>query len=132
MRIAELFQTLPVVIVVLFIVAVLGASFWLLIGAVALAIWPMEARIVYGQFVALSDRPFVAAARAADLSTAHIVLREILPNALPPVIVQVALDASLAILISAGLGFLGLSDPSVPSWGELLNRGQTIWKAHGG
>ena len=125
MRVAELFQTLPVVIVVLFIVAVLGTSFWLLIGAVALAIWPLEARIVYGQFVALSDRPFVAAARAADLSTAHIVLREILPNALPPVIVQVALDASLAILISAGLGFLGLSDPSVPSWGELLNRGQT-------
>jgi peptide/nickel transport system permease protein len=125
MRIAELFQTLPVVIVVLFIVAVLGASFWLLIGAVALAIWPLEARIVYGQFVTMSDRPFVTAARAADLSTAHIVLREILPNALPPVIVQVALDASLAILISAGLGFLGLSDPSVPSWGELLNRGQT-------
>ncbi len=59
MRIAELFQTLPVVIVVLFIVAVLGASFWLLIGAVALAIWPLEARIVYGQFVTLSDRPFI-------------------------------------------------------------------------
>jgi peptide/nickel transport system permease protein len=125
MRIAELFQTLPVIIVVLFVVAVLGAHFWLLIGAVALAIWPLEARIVFGQFVTLSDRPFVAAARAADLSTAHIVLREILPNALPPVIVQVALDASLAILIAAGLGFLGLSDPSVPSWGELLNRGQS-------
>ena len=72
MRITELFQTLPVIIIVLFIVAVLGASFWLLIAAVALAIWPLEARIVYGQFITLSEREFVAAARAAGLSTWHI------------------------------------------------------------
>ncbi len=125
MRIAELFQTLPVIVVVLFVVAMLGSSFWLLIGAVAVAIWPLEARIVYGQFVVLKEREFVAAAQAAGLSTSHIILREILPNALPPVIAQVALDAGLATLIAAGLGFLGLSDPSIPSWGEILNRGQS-------
>jgi peptide/nickel transport system permease protein len=68
--------------------------------------------------------PVVLAARSVGLSTPHIIFREILPNALPAVIVQVSLDASIAILIEAGLGFLGLSDPTVPSWGEMLNRGQ--------
>jgi peptide/nickel transport system permease protein len=120
MRVVELFQTLPVIILVLCAVALFGSSFWLLIAAVALAIWPMEARLVYGQYLKLRDRDFIAAARVADLSTVHIMFREILPNALQPVIVQVALDASIAILIEAGLGFLGLSDPDMVSWGRLL------------
>ncbi|MBV9783818.1 MAG: ABC transporter permease [Acidisphaera sp.] len=120
MRLTELFQILPVIVVVLFAIALFGANFWLLIGAVALAIWPLEARVIYGQFVQLREREFVAAAIVADLPTSHIILREILPNALPPVIVQVALDASLAILIESGLGFLGLSDANTVSWGQLL------------
>ncbi len=124
LRITDLFHTLPAIIIVLFSVSLLGASFWLQVAAVALAIWPIEARIVYGQFISLSEREFVLAARAAGLSTPHVIFKEILPNALPTVIVQVALDASTAILIEAGLGFLGLSDPTVPSWGEMLNRGQ--------
>jgi peptide/nickel transport system permease protein len=124
LRVTDLFHTLPAIIIVLFSVSLLGASFWLQVAAVALAIWPIEARIVYGQFITLSEREFVLAARAAGLSTPHVIFKEILPNALPTVIVQVALDASTAILIEAGLGFLGLSDPTVPSWGEMLNRGQ--------
>lgn len=120
MRVVELFQTLPVIILVLCAVALFGSNFWLLIAAVALAIWPMEARLVYGQYLKLRNREFIAAARVADLSTAHIMFREILPNAIQPVVVQVALDASIAILIEAGLGFLGLSDPDMVSWGRLL------------
>lgn len=120
MRVIELFQTLPVIMLVLFAVALFGSNFWLLIAAVALAIWPMEARLIYGQYLSLRDRDFVSAARVAGLSTPHIMLREILPNAMQPVIVQVALDASAAILIEAGLGFLGLSDKSMVSWGQLL------------
>ena len=124
LRVTDLFHTLPAIIIVLFSVSLLGSSFWLQVAAVALAIWPIEARLVYGLFITLSEREFVLAARAAGLSTGHVIFREILPNALPMVIVQVALDASTAILIEAGLGFLGLSDPTVPSWGEMLNRGQ--------
>lgn len=120
MRVIEIFQTLPVIMLVLCAVALFGSSFWLLIAAVALAIWPMEARLIYGQYIKLREREFVAAARVADLSTPHIIFREILPNAIQPVIVQVALDASAAILIEAGLGFLGLSDPGMVSWGQLL------------
>jgi len=131
MRVTELFQILPVIVVVLFAIALFGANFWLLITAVALAIWPLEARLIYGQFINLRQREFVAAAIVADMPTWHIVLREILPNALPPVIVQVALDASLAILIESGLGFLGLSDANTVSWGQLLFTAQdylqTAW-----
>lgn len=120
MRVTELFQTLPVILFVLLAVALFGSSFGLLIASVTLAIWPIEARLIYGQYLKLRDREFVAAARVLDLPTAHIVLREILPNAMQPVVVQVALDASVAILIEAGLGFLGLSDPNMVSWGQLL------------
>ncbi len=120
MRVVELFQTLPVIILVLCAIAFFGSSFWLLIAAVALAIWPMEARLVYGQYIRLRERDFIAAAHVADLSTWHIIFKEILPNAARPVVVQVALDASVAILIEAGLGFLGLSDPSKVSWGQQL------------
>ena len=124
MRVAELFQTLPVIVVVLLTVALFGSNFWLLLAAVILAIWPAEARLVYGQYIKLRRMEFVAAAKVADLSTAHIMLREILPNAMPPVIVQAALDASVAILIEASLGFLGLSDPNMVSWGQILHVAQ--------
>lgn len=124
MRVTELFQTLPVVLFVLLAVALFGSSFWLLIAAVTLAIWPVEARLVYGQTLKLRNREFIAAARVIDLPTSHIILREILPNAMQPVIVQVALDASVAVLIEAGLGFLGLSDPNMISWGQLLYSAQ--------
>ena len=124
MRVVELFQTLPVIVVVLLTVALFGSSFWLLLTAVVLAIWPVEARLVYGQYIRLRGMDFVAAAKVADLSMAHIMLREILPSAIPPVIVQVALDASVAILIEAGLGFLGLSDPNMVSWGQILHVAQ--------
>jgi peptide/nickel transport system permease protein len=124
MRVAELFQTLPVIVVVLLTVALFGSSFWLLLVAIVLAIWPVQARLVYGQYIKLRGMDFVAAAKVADLSTAHIMLREILPNAIPPVIVQAAFDASVAILIEAGLGFLGLSDPNMVSWGQILHVAQ--------
>ena len=131
LRVTDLFHTLPAIIIVLFSVSLMGSSFWLQVAAVALAIWPIEARIVYGQFITLSEREFILAARAAGLSTFHIIFREILPNALPTVIVQVSLDASTAILIEAGLGFLGLADPTVPSWGEMAgtaDRNSSSWR----
>ena len=124
MRIAEMFQILPLMVLALFVVALWGSHLWLLVIAVTIAIWPLEARIVYGQVRALRDREFVQIARVAGASHLRILRREILPNALPPVIVQVSLDAGLAILIQTGLGFLGLGDPNAASWGQLLYTAQ--------
>jgi peptide/nickel transport system permease protein len=125
MRITEMFQILPLMVLVLFIVALWGSHLWLLIAAVAIAIWPLEARLVYGQVRALRDREFVHVARVTGMSSGRILAREILPNALPPVIVQVSLDAGLAILIQTSLGFLGLGDPGAASWGQLLYTAQS-------
>lgn len=124
MRITEMFQILPLMVLVLFVVALWGAHLWLMVAAVAIAIWPLEARIVYGQVRALREREFVQVARVAGMPSSRILVREILPNALPPVIVQVSLDAGLAILIQTGLGFLGLGDPGTASWGQLLYTAQ--------
>lgn len=126
MRVAELFQTLPAIIIVLFLVAMLGSDFWLLVAAVALAIWPLQARLVYGQFIRLRQTDYVAAAKVAGLKTSHIIFREILPNAMQPIIVQVALDASIAILIEAALGYLGISDSNMVSWGQMLYTAQNF------
>lgn len=126
MRVAELFQTLPALIIVLFLVSLFGSNFWLLVAAVALAIWPLQARLVYGQFIRLREADYVAAAVVAGLPARHVILREILPNALQPIIVQVALDASIAILIEAALGYLGISDPNMVSWGQMLYDAQNF------
>lgn len=126
MRVSELFQTLPAIIIVLFLVSLFGSSFWLLLAAVALAIWPLQARLVYGQFIRLRDADYVAAAVVAGLPARHVILREILPNAMQPIIVQVALDASIAILIEAALGYLGISDPNMVSWGQMLYEAQNF------
>ena len=77
LRVTDLFHTLPAIIIVLFSVSLMGSSFWLQVAAVALAIWPIEARIVYGQFITLSEREFVLAARAAGpLDLSHHLSRD--------------------------------------------------------
>lgn len=125
MRFTEVFQIIPLMVLALFVVALWGSHLWLLVIAVTIAIWPLEARIVYGQVKALRDREFVQVARVAGTSHPRILGREILPNALPPVIVQVSLDAGLAILTQTSLGFLGLGDPNAASWGQLLYAAQS-------
>jgi peptide/nickel transport system permease protein len=70
--------------------------------------------------LSLRERDFVLAARALGVRDARVILREILPNALPPVIVNASLTVGVAILFEAGLSFLGLSDPNVMSWGCMI------------
>jgi len=120
MRAAELFQTIPNLIFVLTIVVILGSTLHNIVIAIGIVSWTPIARMTRAEFLALRDREFVQACRSMGMGDLGIITGEILPNALPPVIVQVALDASLAILIESGLGFLGLSDASMVSWGQLL------------
>ena len=78
------------------------------------------------QFLALGDREFVVAARGLGASDARIIGRQILPNALPPIVVAGSLQIPSAILAEASLRFLGLSDPHVLSWGGMLNQAQNF------
>ena len=124
MRISEFFQVMPAFLLALVIVAIMGSNVWLVITAITLSIWPQTARLMRAQFLSLREREFVLSARALGFSHTHIIRKEIIPNAMAPVIVQGSLDTGHAILIEAGLAFLGLGDPNVQSWGEMLQRSQ--------
>lgn len=129
MRFAEFVQIMPRFFLAILIVAFLGGGIektMLVIGGLS---WPEVARIVRAQFLSLKERELVEAARAVGFGDRHIILREILPNALPPAIVQASLGISEAILLEAGLAFFGLSNPDVASWGEMLNRAQPFLRS---
>lgn len=120
MRLTEAFQMMPVFLVALVVVAMVGTGLGKLIVVLGLLSWPRTARMVRGQFLSLREREFVSAAKCLGVSGARIVVSEILPNALPPAIAVASLDIGRAILLEAGLSFLGLGDPSVVSWGAVL------------
>ncbi len=131
MRVSEFFQIIPRFFLAILIVALLGGGLEKTILVIGGLSWPSIARIMRAQFLSLKEREMVEAARAAGFGNWHIIVREILPNAIPPAIVQGTLDISEAILLEAGLSFFGLSNPDMPSWGEMLNRAQpflrTAW-----
>lgn len=129
MRISEFFQIMPRFFLALLVVSMLGAGIEKTIGIIGLLGWPAVARIIRAQFLSLKEREFVEAARAAGFGDWHIVVTEILPNALPPAIVQGTLDIAQAILLEASLSFFGLGDPRTPSWGEMLNRAQPFLRS---
>lgn len=120
MRFTEAFQMMPVFLVALVVVAMIGTGLGKLIAVLGLLSWPRTARMVRGQFLTLREREFVSAAQCLGVSGRRIVVNEILPNALPPAIAVASLDIGRAILLEAGLSFLGLGDPSVVSWGAIL------------
>jgi peptide/nickel transport system permease protein len=126
MRVTELFQTVPNIIFVLTIVSILGPDIWNITLAVGLVTWTPIARLTRAEFLTLRDREFVQACRAMGMGNLRIILGEILPNALPPVIVLSSLVVASAILFESAVSFLGLGDPNVASWGGLIGSGRTL------
>jgi peptide/nickel transport system permease protein len=124
MRVSEFFQTLPRFVLALIAIALFGPGIGKVILVIAILSWPQTARVVRSAFATLRQAPFVDAARVGGMPALSIVLREILPNALAPVIVMGSLDVATAILLEAGLGFFGLGDPNHVSWGGMLNEAQ--------
>ncbi len=124
MRVAEVFQIIPRLVVALLLVTLFASSLWTLILVIAITGWPMPARVVRSEILSLRKREFVTAARALGGSDARIIRRHLLPNALPAVLIGLPLQVGRAILLEAGLSFLGLGDPAVASWGRLLQSAQ--------
>ncbi len=124
MRLAEAFQIVPRILVALLLVALFGGTLWTLIPVIAITGWPMTARLVRSEVLSLREREFALAARALGANDVRIISRHLLPNAFPPVLVGLPLQVGRAILLEAGLNFLGLGDPAVASWGRLLQSAQ--------
>jgi peptide/nickel transport system permease protein len=129
MRVTEAFQTLPNFLLLLVLVAVFGSTIQTVTVAIGLVSWPPVARLTRAEFLTLRTRDFVQACRVQGLSDAHLILREVLPNALPPVIVYASVVMAVAILLESALAFLQLSDPNVPSWGNLIGLGRNVLRS---
>jgi len=125
MRISEVFLVLPTFLLALIIVAMFGANIQNIIIAIAIVSWPRTARLLRAEFLSLKERDFVEAARVLGSKNVDIMFNEILPSAIYPIIVNASLEVASAILTEAGLSFLGVGDPNVPSWGIMLNNAQS-------
>ncbi len=120
MRITEFFQVLPTLLFSMVIVALFGASLPMITFAIGVVSWTAVARITRSEFLRIRELEYVTASRASGAKDMKLIFRIILPNALPPIIVQSALMVGSAILFEAGLSFLGLTDPNVVSWGQII------------
>ena len=120
MRITEFFQVLPTLLFSMVLVALFGASMPMITFAIGIVSWTAVARITRSEFLRIRELEYVMASRASGASNLKLMFGVILPNALPPIIVQSALMVGSAILFEAGLSFLGLTDPNVVSWGQII------------
>ena len=125
-RLTELFQTVPTFLLVVVLVAIGQPSARLIAAAIGIASWPTVARLVRAQFRALRSADFVMAARALGYSTPRIIFREILPNAMAPIVVTTSVLVANAILTEAGLSFLNMGDPNFISWGSMIGDGRPL------
>lgn len=124
MRLTDMTLILPQFLLALVIVAIFGQNFHNIILAIGIVSWPGIARMIRAEFLSIKERPFIEAAKVLGLSDIRIIFDEILPNAIPAVIPYVVLQVNTAILVEAGLGFLGVGDPNIPSLGLMLNTAQ--------
>lgn len=113
--------SIPTLLLVIAISFALGKGFWQIFIAIGLTMWVDVARVVRGQVISFKEQEFVEAGKALGFSGLHIIIRHILPNVLGTVIVLAASNFSSAILMEAGLSFLGIGvQPPTPSWGMMM------------
>jgi peptide/nickel transport system permease protein len=131
MRITELFQTIPNFLLAVVLVALFRASITTIVFAISAVTWPAIARLVRGQFLSLREREFVQSCIVVGMSEPRIIITQILPNCLAPIVVMASIMVASAILTESGLSFLGLGDPDLMTWGTMIGIGRqalrTAW-----
>lgn len=120
MRVTEFFQVLPALLLAMVLVTLFSPSLATIIFAIAVVSWTPVARLARAEFFKIKEREFVTAERAMGARNRRIMWRVILPNAMPSLIVVMALGVGVAILFEAALSFLGLGDPNAYSWGHMI------------
>lgn len=123
-RLSDAFLIIPRLFLIIVIVALFGSQLWMVVFVIGATLWPANARIMRAQVMSLRGRGFVQAARVAGGGDGAIIFGQIAPNSLGPVLANSVLQMAYAVLTEASLAFLGLGDPNVPSWGQILHSGQ--------
>jgi len=126
MRIAEAFQTVPAFLLTLALISVTGPRVPTIVLGIAIGAWMQPARITRAEILSLRERDFVAAARVIGMRPLEIAFREVLPNALTPVVPLAAVIVAAAVLIEAALSFLGFGDPNRVTWGSMIAEGRSV------
>ena len=131
MRLTDVFLAFPALILAMAISGALGPSLTNAMIAIAIVSWPVYARLVRGQVLALRELEYVAAARSLGASSGSILWKHILPNTLSPLLVQASFDMGAAILAAAGLSFIGFgTQPPTPEWGVMVSDGRNYIATH--
>ena len=127
MRIVDVVLSFPVIVLLLSVAAIVGPNIFNLMVMIGLLTWPIPCRIMRGQFLSLREKAFVEAARSIGVSDFNIARKHIIPNAIAPILVYASFGVATAVLLEAGLSFLGLGvQPPTPSWGNMLNTARSI------
>ena len=128
-RLIEVVMCVPTLILILALVALIErTTIWHMMAIIGATGWTGIARLTRGEFLRLRDSDFVQAARVTGESTARIIFKHILPNAIAPVLVPITFGIAGAILIESGLSYLGFGPPGVPSWGRMLSEGRANYQ----
>jgi ABC-type dipeptide/oligopeptide/nickel transport system permease subunit len=124
MRFIDTLMALPPLLLILAIAAVLGGGLFNVLIALGVGLLPTYCRLMCGQILTLKENDYVTAARAIGASNRRIILRHLLPNSFPPLLVLITLNMGTAILMEASLSFLGIGiSPPTPTWGALISNG---------
>jgi len=127
LRLADLIQAFPAFILAMALVAVLGNSTQNILMVVAFVNVPIYTRFVRGEVLAMKSRPFIEAAQAAGMSPLRIMFKELLPNSLRPALVQASINIGGAILLTAGLSYIGAGvNVPTPEWGSMISIGAPL------
>lgn len=125
MRLVDVVLAFPSIVLAMAITAALGPGLQHAMLAIVLVWWPEFARLMRGQVLAVKENEYVTAAQALGVAWPRILVRHILPNAFPPILVKATLDIGNAIILTAALSFIGLGAvPPAPEWGAMIAAGQ--------
>lgn len=127
MRITDVVMTFPPVVIILTVAAMVGPGLRNTVLVIGLLNWPIPCRLVRARLLSIREQEYVQASRALGVSPLWILLRTALPNAIDVIVVNASLGVATAILLEAGMSFLGLGvQPPTPSWGNLLNAARQL------
>jgi peptide/nickel transport system permease protein len=129
MRFTEVMMAFPTLLLAMTLVAILKPSIWIIIVVIGLVYWTWLARVIYGQVLSLRHRDFVVAAQAIGAKRGYTLVRHVLPQLVPTIIVWGTLGIATNVMLEASLSYLGIGvQPPTPSWGGMIQQGQSFYR----